>query len=169
MNVSANLAAKRPSNSTMICKPSYILLLLKTLIFSCLAVIFCIFFFTDVVHKFTERDTYLVLSQETIEENKAEPPFITFCMQPIAKKMILEDYKLSAGVFNEPNKNDVEILVNLNKTIETLFRETTFKINVDFELYIKLWYYDYDHGLKHYEGKMREGSDNYIKVKIHYI
>jgi hypothetical protein len=33
-------------------------------------------------------------------------------------------------------------------------------------LYIKLWYYDYDYGVKHYEGKMHEGSNN-IKVKIY--
>ena len=164
MHVSANLATKIASNNTMICKPSYILLLLKTLIFICLAVTLCIFYYTDVVHKFTERDTYLVLSQKTIEENESEPPFITFCMQPITKKIILEDYNLSAGVLNEPYKNDIEILVNLNKTIETLFRETTFKISLDFELYINLWYYENDNGWKKYEGKMREGSNNYITV-----
>ena len=147
----------------MICKSPYILLLPKALIFICLAVIFYTFYFTDVVSKFADRDTTLVLSQEIIEDNVAKPPFVTFCMQPRTKKMILEGYKLSTGVLNEPNDKDVEILVSLNKTIETLFREVTFKIMVDFELDIRLWYYEDDNGWKNYTGKMHEGN-NYIKV-----
>ena len=147
----------------MICKTSYIILL-KTMIFICLTVIFCIFYFNDVVRKFADRDTTLVVSQEIIEGKEVESLFITFCMQPRAKMAILDKYKLSSGVLNEPNQNDKEILVSLNKTIETLFRETTFKISLDFELYINLWYYEYDNGWKKYEGKMREGSNNYIKV-----
>ena len=126
-----------------------------------MAVIFCIFYFTDVVRKFADRDTTLVLSQEIIEGKGVESPFITFCMQPTAKWAILDKYKLSSGVLNEPNQNDKEILVSLNKTIETLFREATFKINVDFDLYIRLWYYE--DGWKYYKGKMQEGS-NYITV-----
>ena len=148
----------------MICKSPYILLLLKTLIFICLSVIFYIFYFTDVVSKFADRDTTLVLSQENIEDNVGESPFVTFCMLPRAKKSILDGYKLSTGVLNEPNHNDVKILVTLNKTIETLFREVTFKINVDFELDIRLWYYEDDNGWKNYTGKMGEGSNYYIKV-----
>ena len=151
----------------MICETSHILLLLKTMIFICLAAIFCIFYLTDFVRKFAERDTTLVFSQETVEENGIESPFIVFCMQPRAKTLILEKYKLSSGVLNEPDKNDVKILVRLNKTIETLFRETTFKIGVDFELYINLWYYEADYGWKNYTGKMYEGSNNYIKVGRH--
>ena len=152
----------------MIWKSSYILLLLKTLIFICLAVIFYAFYFTDVVSKFAHKDTTLVLSQEFVDKNETEAPFITFCTQPRAKKAILEKYKLSSGVLNEPNPKDIEILVSLNKTIEILFREVTFKMNVDFELYIKLWYYDDNYGWKNYEGKLQEGSNNYIKVGIHY-
>ena len=148
----------------MIWKSSYILLLLKTLIFICLAVIFYAFYFTDVVIKFAHKDTTLVLSQEFVDKNETEAPFITFCTQPRAKKAILEKYKLSSGVLNEPNPKDIEILVSLNKTIEILFREVTFKMNVDFELYIKLWYYDDNYGWKNYEGKLQEGSNNYIKV-----
>ena len=150
----------------MICKSSYILLLLKTLIFICLAVIFYDFYFTDVVGKFAHKDTTLVLSQEFVDKNETEAPFITFCTQPRAKKTILEKYKLSSGVLNEPNPKDIAILVSLNKTIEILFREVTFKMNVDFDLYIKLWYYE--NGWKNYKGKLQEGSNNYIKVGIHY-
>ena len=149
----------------MICEISHILLLLKTMIFICLATIFCIFYLTDFVRKFAERDTTLVFSQETVEENGIESPFIIFCMQPRAKILILEKYKLSSGVLNEPNSKDIDILVSLNKTIDTLFREVTFKMDVDFELYIKLWFYE--NGWKNYEGKLQEGSNNYIKVGIH--
>ena len=149
----------------MICKSSYILLLLKIIIFICLAVIFYAFYFIDVVSKFAHRDTTLVLSQEIVDKNATEVPFITFCSQPRAKKTILEKYKLSSGVLNEPNSKDIDILVSLNKTIDTLFREVTFKMDVDFELYIKLWYYE--NGWKNYKGKLQKGSNNYIKVGIH--
>ena len=71
----------------MICKTSYILLFLKAMLFICLAATFYIFYFTDIVRKFAERDTTLVLSQEIMEENVVESPFITFCMQPRAKKV----------------------------------------------------------------------------------
>ena len=116
----------------MICKSSYILLFLKTLIFICLAVIFYTFYFTDVVSKFANRDRTLVFSQEIVDKNATEAPFITFCSHPRAKKTILEKYKLSSGVLNEPNPNDIEILLSLNKTVNTLFREVTFKMDVDF-------------------------------------
>ena len=148
----------------MICKSSYILLFLKTLIFICLALIFYAFYFTDVVSKFEHRDRTLVFSQEIVDKNATEAPFITFCTQPRAKKTILEKYKLSSGVLNEPNPKDIEIIVSLNKTLDTLFREATFKINVDFEMYIKLWYYEDYYGWKSYHGKMHEGSNNYIMV-----
>ena len=148
----------------MIFKSSYILLLLKTMIFICLAIIFYIFYFTDVVNKFAERDTTLVFSQEIMEKNLVESPFITFCMQPKQKKTVLEGYKLSKGVLNEPHQNEKDILVSLNKTIETLFKEATFKINVDFVLYIKLWYYEDHYGWENYTGKMRVGNNNYITV-----
>ena len=148
----------------MICETSYILLLLKTMIFICLATIFCIFYLTDFVRKFAEWDTTLVFSQEIMDKNVVNSPFITLCMQPKAKNTILKGYKLSKGVLNEPHQSDKEILVSLNKTIETLFREATFKINIDFDLYIKLWHYEDHYGWKNYTGKMRVGNNNYITV-----
>ena len=151
----------------MICKISYILLFLKTLIFICLAVIFYAFYFTDVISKFAHRDTTLVFSQKNVDKNETEAPFITFCSQPRAKKKILEKYKLSSGVLNEPNLNDIDILFSLNKTIDTLFREVAIKMDVDFALYIKLWYYDEENGWKNYEVKLQEGGNNYIEVGIH--
>ena len=150
----------------IICKVSHFLLILKSMIFISLATIFYIFYFTEVVNKFAERDTTLIFSQETIVENELNPPFITFCMTPRAKNSILEGYKLSLGAIIEPNPNDKKILIRLNKTIDALFREATFKLDRDFYLYIKLWSYEDEFGWQDYEGKMTEGSDNYIEVQI---
>ena len=148
------------------CKGFHILMILKSLIFISLAAIFYIFYFTDVVNKFAEKDTTLINSQETIEENERNPPFISFCMAPRAKNSILEEYRLSRGVLNEPNSNDEKVLISLNKTIDALFREVTFKLNRDFYLYINLWFYEEEFGWQNYEGKMKEGHENYIEVQI---
>lgn len=134
------------------------------MIFICLTGLFGKFYFIEVVQKFAERDATFVYSKETISGNEMKLPFITFCMTPLAKRSILEGYNLSYGVLNEPNPNDLEVLVGLKKTIKELFREVTFKLNVDFELTIKLWFYEEDYGVKAYEGKMEVGNNNYIKV-----
>ena len=148
----------------MICKRSYILLIIKSMIFICLASFFVKFYFIEVVQKFAERDATFVYSKETISGNEMKLPFITICMTPRAKRSILEENNLSYGVLNEPNPNDRKILVGLNKTVKDLFKEVTFQINVDFEVTIILWFYEEDHGWKAYEGKIKEGNDNYIKV-----
>ena len=153
-------------NFAIICRGSHILLVLKSMIFISLAAIFFIFYFTDIVNKFAKRDTILVHSQETIEENERNPPFITFCMIPKAKHSILDGYNFSRGVLNEPNSNDKKILISLNKTVETLFREATFKLDRDFYFSINLWFYEDEFGWTSYTGKMAEGNNNYIEVGI---
>ena len=153
-------------NCAIICKSSIILLILKSLVFFSLAATFYIFYYTNVVKKFWERDTILINSQEMIEENERNAPFITFCMTPWAKNSILDGYKLSRGVLNQPNSNDKQILISLNKTVETLFMEATFKLNRDFYFSINLWFYEDEQGWRNYTGKMTEGSDNYIEVQI---
>ena len=152
--------------SAKICKASYVPLILKSMIFISLAITSYIFYFTDVMNKFAERDTTLIYSQETVEEDEIHPLFITFCTNPRAKKSILKGYKLSSGVLDEPNSNDKEILIRLNKTVEDLFREVTYKIDRDFYLYLNLWFYEEGYGWQSYEGKMKEGHDNYIEVHI---
>ena len=97
-------------NFAVICKGSQIIKILKFFIFISLAAIFYIFYFTDVLNKFAERDTTLIYTQETIEENERDSPFITFCMTPRAKNSILDGYNLSRGVLNEPNSVDKQIL-----------------------------------------------------------
>ena len=147
-----------------ICKGSHILMILKSLIFISLGAIFYNFYFTDVVNKFAEKDTTLINSQETIEENERTSPYITFCMAPKAKKSIIDRYKLSRGVVNEPNSNDKKVLISLNKTIDALFREVTYKLHRDFSLHINLWLYDNEFGWTNYTSKMKEGSENFIEV-----
>ena len=152
--------------SEIICKGSHILMILKSLIFISLAAIFYIFYFTDVVNKFAEKDTTLIYSEETIEKNERTPPFITFCMAPKANNSILDGYKLSRGVVNEPNSNDIKVLINLNKTIDALFREVTYELNRDFHLLINLWFYDNEFGWTNYTSKMKVGSNNFIEVHM---
>ena len=114
--------------SAIISKAYLLQLILKSMIFIFFATLFYIFYFTDVVNKFAEKDTTIIYSQETVEENKMNSPFITFCTNPRTKISILEEYKLSRGVLDAPNSNDTKILMSLNKTIEALFREVTFKL-----------------------------------------
>ena len=152
--------------SAIISKAYLLQLILKSMIFIFFATLFYIFYFTDVVNKFAEKDTTIIYSQEPVEENEMKSPFITFCTNPRTKISILEGYKLSRGVLDAPNSNDTKILMSLNKTIETLFREVTFKLNRDFYLHISLWYYKDEFGWQNYQGKMKEGSDNYIEVWI---
>ena len=137
------------------------------MIFILLVAIFYIFFLTDVLTISADRDSFLINSQETMEENEKNLfPFITFCMTPRAKKSILEEYKLSHGVLNEPNSDEKKIFISLNKTMEALFREVTFKLDRDFRLSINLWSYEEEFGWKNYKGTMKEGSDNFIQVRL---
>ena len=71
-------------NFAVICKGSQIIKILKFFIFISLAAIFYIFYFTDVLNKFAERDTTLIYTQETIEENERDSPFITFCIPEVS-------------------------------------------------------------------------------------
>ena len=149
----------------IICKSSHIPLILKSTIFILLVAIFYIFFLTDVLNIFADRDSFLINSQETMEENEMNhPPYITFCMTPRAKKSILEEYKFSHGVLNEPKSNEKQIFISLNKTMEALFREVTFKLNRDFRLSINLWSYHDEFGWQNNAGIMEEGGNNYIQV-----
>ena len=149
----------------MRCKTFYILLLLKTAIFIGLSAVFYVFYFTTVAQKYAEGHTTVVVSQERMG-NRKNFPFLTLCMTPCAKKSVLEDNNVSLNALNEPNSDEKKILAKSNKTVEGLFREVAYKLNVDFEFYITLWFYEEDYGWKGYKGKMLEGDDNYIKVGV---
>ena len=147
----------------MRCKASHILLFLKSVIFVSLSAIFYMFYFRTVAQKYAEGHTTVVVSQERLENGK-KFPFLTLCMTPSAKSEVLEKYNVSLNSLNEPNSDEKQILSNLNKTVEDLFREATFQINKDFELYVTLWFYEESFGWKDYKGKMVEGNENYIQV-----
>ena len=152
--------------SAIISKAYLLQFILKSMIFICFAILFYIFYFTDIVDKFAERDTTLIYSQETVEENEMNSPFITFCTNPRAKSSIIEKYKLSPGILDEPNSNDKKILISLNKTVEDLFREATYMLNVDFCLFVTFWYYESKDGWTQYKKELFEGTENYVKVYI---
>ena len=54
----------------------------------------------------------------------------------------------------------------MNKTVEALFREATFKLNRDFYFSINLLFYEDEFGWTNYTGKITEGRNNYIEVLI---
>ena len=108
----------------MFCKISYTLILLKAAIFICLSVFLYVFYINDIAQKYAYGHTTLINYQENIIENEMKSPLFTFCMSPRAKKLILEGYNMSLGALDEPNFNEKSILVKMNKTIETLFRQS---------------------------------------------
>ena len=148
----------------MFCKIYHILIIFKLVAFVSLSTLFYFLYFTEIAQKYRDGYTNVLVSQETLNDG-IDPPFLTICMAPRTKNLILHNYKLSNGVLNEPNIDEKKILSSLNKTVEVLFREVTFKLNTDFDLYIKLWFYEEQHGWREYEGKMLEGNENYIMVR----
>lgn len=108
----------------MFCKISYTLILLKAAIFICLSVFLYVFYINDIAQKYAYGHTTLVNYQENMIESDIKSPIFTFCMSPRAKKSMLEGYNMSLGALDEPNSDEKKILVNMNKTIETLFRQS---------------------------------------------
>ena len=70
---------------------------------------------------------------------------------------------MNTAALNEPDSLQQNILAKFNKTLEEFFTETTFKLNVDFKLYMILWSYD-DEGWKRNEKQLLEGDNNTLKV-----
>ena len=68
-------------------------------------------------------------------------PLMTLCMGPPAKASVLQKYDLSARALDEPNIKEKKILINLNKTINGVFLEATYKLDVDFILNVTFNYY----------------------------
>ena len=148
----------------MCCRIYPSLTLFKSFAFISLSILFYFLYFTEVAQKYRDGYTNVMVYHETLNDG-IDPPVLTVCMAPRTKNLILEKYKLSNAVLNEPNNEEKNILSSLNKTVDALFREVTFKFNTDFGLYIKLWFYEEAHGWKGYEEKIFEGNENYIKVR----
>ena len=68
-------------------------------------------------------------------------PLMTLCMGPRVKAPVLQKYNLSNKVLYEPNIKEKETLRNLNKTINDMYLEATFKLDVDFILNVTFNYY----------------------------
>ena len=143
-------------------KTSQALFFVKSALFIALSAIFYIFYLTEIIKKYADGYTYFLTYQKTMET--ITPPFLTLCPAPRAKLSILEKYNMSFGSLNEINKKEIETLASLNKTVEDLFRETTFKLNVDFYIFVVFWYYESHNGWIQYRNKLSEGTDNFLKV-----
>ena len=148
----------------MYTKHSLVRFFLKSAAFLGLIGIFYVYYFTDVIQKYSHGFTNIIFTTERVK-NGTKPPFLTMCMTPRAKLSILENYNLSLGALNEPNTFELKIMKNLNLTIEDLFREVTFQLNVDFYLHMVWWVYD-ENGWEEYRSKLFEGIDNIIMVSL---
>ena len=81
-------------------------------------------------------------------------PLMTLCMGPQTKASVLQKYNLSNRALDEPNLQEKETLRNLNKTINDIFLEATYQLDVDFILNVTFNYYS------------KEG-EIYLKKKLH--
>ena len=136
--------------------------LIKSVIYLCLVAIVYFYQIIDVLNKYEENLTNIAISEKIIE-NGIKPPFLTLCIGPWAKQEVLDSYNLNTAALNEPDSLQQKILAKFNKTLEKFFMETTFKLNVDFKLYMILWSYD-DEGWKRNEKQLLEGDNNTLKV-----
>ena len=146
-------------------KLSLIKFLIKSSIFIALAAIFYVFYFTEVIHKYTDGYTNMAIIKETLS-NGMKPPYLTMCMSPHAKESLLKHQNLSMGALSEPTINEKKTLAGLNTTIEEFFRKYTFKLNEDYYLYISFWSYEKE-GWMESKTKLCFGQDNKIKVNVH--
>ena len=151
----------------MYCNIRLIKLLLQALLFLSLFMIFFFYYCTEVMQKFANDYTNVVVSQETIV-NGAKPPFLTLCMNPGAKDHILKKYNFSALALNEPNVHERKILIDSNKTVEDFFREATYKLDHDFEVYLSLWTYT-NNGWEYNKEKINESDSNFIQVTLNSV
>ena len=137
----------------------------KSALFLFLSAIFYVVYFTEIINKYADGYTYLLTYQE-IMDSEVKPPVVTLCPTPRAKMSILDKYNMSFGSLNEPTSKEIKTLANLNKTLEDLFREATYMLNVDFRLFVTLWYYESIDGWIQYKEELLEGTENYVKVYI---
>ena len=144
-------------------KTSFIIkFLIKAAIYLCLVAIVYFYQIIDVLNKYKENLTNIAISEE-IMENGIKPPFLTLCIGPRAKQEVLDKYNLNTAALNEPDSFQQSILAKRNKTLEEFFIEATFKLNIDFKLYLILWVYD-EGGWKRNEKQLLEGDENTLKV-----
>ena len=135
-------------------------------IFLSLFVIFYVYYFSEVAKKYADKNTYLSETPKRVD--KIEPPLFTFCLAgPIAKLAILKKYNISLNALDEPSLREKGILINLNKTMLDFYREATYQLNREFELYMT-YREHYEDGGKYHKKKLFLGKNlnNTIKVNI---
>ena len=96
----------------MFCKIYHILIIFKLVAFISLSTLFYFLYFTEIAQKYRDGYTNVIVSQETLDDG-IDPPFLTICMAPRTKNLILNNYKLSNGVLNEPNIDEIKFLSSL--------------------------------------------------------
>ena len=136
--------------------------LLKAGIYLCLIVIIYFYQIIEVIEKYKENLTNIAISEE-IMENGIKPPFMTMCLSPHAKQEILDKFGLKVSALSDQNANQVKALAKLNKTLEDFFIEATFKLNLDFRVYMIWWVYD-DEGWYASKKQLFVGNQNFQKV-----
>ena len=77
----------------------------------------------------------------------------------------MKKYNISASALNEPNFEERRVLNKLNKTIEAFFRESTYNLDQDFQVYLSLWVYTKD-GWQDHKEKIVKSDSNFIKVRL---
>ena len=70
---------------------------------------------------------------------------------------------MSVSSLNEPNAEERNMLAKLNKTIEELLMESTFKLNIDFKIVMIWWDYN-DEGWQKFNTTLSVGDQNFQKV-----
>ena len=136
--------------------------LLKAGLYICLIVIVYFYQIIEVLNKY-DANLSNIAHSEDIMGNGIKPPFITLCFGPRAKQEVLDKYDMSKNALNEPNSTQKNIFVGLNKTLEDFFMEATFKLNIDFRLYMIWWEYDSE-GWKDHKVKLSVEDNNTQKV-----
>ena len=136
--------------------------LLKAGLYICLIVIVYFYQIIEVLNKY-DANLSNIAHSEDIMGNGIKPPFITLCFGPRAKQEVLDQYNFSKAALNEPSSIERNTLIKLNKTLEDFFLEATFKLNVDFWLYMIWWDYNIE-GWKRHEKQLSVGNDNTQKV-----
>ena len=120
--------------------------LLKSAVSFSLSAIFYVYYFSEVVDKYTDGYTNLAISKQKLD-SLVRLPFMTLCMSPIAKSFVQKKYNMSSGALDEPTIKEKEILTNLNMMQKDLFMESTLQLNKDFHLYVTHFIYS-DEGEK---------------------
>ena len=141
---------------------STIKFLLKAAIYLGLIAILYIYQILEVQNKYAEKLTNIANSEKIMKDG-IKPPFMTLCISPLAKQEVLDKYNMDQAALNEPNPTQKNTLSRLNKTLEDFFMEATFKLNVDFRLYMIWWEYDSE-GWKKHKVKLSVEDNNTQKV-----